>query len=115
MRNDQHQFPIEVRTGWADYSPALRYHASQRIRSRLAESAALIRSITVRFSDDEPLTAGQRRCHIEVTTTHAGPISGSSVGVELFTLVERAVDAVVEILRQHTSGEPHRALRRRIA
>ena len=115
MRNTQQQFPIEVRTGWVDYSPALRYHASQRIRSRLAKFAGLIRSITVRFSDDEPRKTAQRRCDIEVMTTGAGPISGSSVGVELFTLVERAVDRVVEALRHRTSDEPGRELRQRIA
>jgi hypothetical protein len=115
MRNGQQQFPVEVRTSWVDYSPALRYHASQRIRSRLSEFASHIRSITVRISDDEPHHTAQRRCDIEVMTTDAGAIAASSVGVELFTLVERAIDTVVEILRQRTGGEPHRGLRHGVA
>ena len=115
MRHAQQRFPIDVRTGWVDYSPALRYHASQRIRARLAEFASQIRSVTVRISDDEPHKTAQRCCEIEVMTTHSGPISASSVGVELFTLVDRTVDRVVEILRQRTSGEPHRELGQRIA
>ena len=114
MRNTQ-QFPIEVQTGWVDYSPALRYHTSQRIRSRLAEFAPRIRSITVRMSDDAPHNTAQRRCDIEALTTDAGPIAASSVGVELFTLVERAVDTVVEILRQRIGGEPRREHRQRVA
>ena len=45
--------------------------------------------------------------------THAGPISASSVGVDLFALVDRALDTVEEILRQRTATHPHAALRRR--
>ena len=115
MRTEQQQFPIEVRTGWVDYSPALRYHASQQVGARLARFAGLIRSVTVRFSDDAPGTAAQRRCDIDVTTRDGGPISGSSVGVERFTLVDRAVDAVVELLRHRTSHGPGRELRQRMA
>ena len=101
MRTDQQPFPIDVRTGWVDYSPALRRHASQRMRSRLAEFASQIRSVTVRISDDEAHTIAHRRCDLEVMT-HAGPISASSVGVDLFALVDRALDTVEEILRQRT-------------
>ena len=72
MRHAQQRFPIDVRTGWVDYSPALRYHASQRIRARLAEFASQIRSVTVLISDDEPHKTGQRCCEIEVMTTHSG-------------------------------------------
>jgi hypothetical protein len=52
------------------------------------------------------------------TITHrneSDPISASSVGIELFTLPDRAVDAVVEMFRQRTGVEPHRELRQRIA
>lgn len=115
MRHEQHRFPIDVRTGWVDYSPALRYHASQRIRSSLADFASRIRSVTVRISDDEPHEPTQRRCDIAVMTTHAGPVSASSVGVNLFMLVDRAVDSVMEMLRHRASAEPHSEMRQRIA
>ncbi len=114
MRHVQQQFPIEVRTGWVDYSPALRDHASERIRSLLAEFAPQIRSVTVQISNDPAQSAAQRRCDIEVTTD-SGPIAASSVGAELFTLVERAVNAVVDVLRQRSSGKQDGLLRRRIA
>ena len=115
MRNGQQPFPIDVRTGWVDYSPAFRHHASQRLRSRLAEFASQIRSVTVRCSGDEPQTIAHRQCEIEVITTHAGPISASSVGVDPFALVDRAVEIVVEILRQRPSAQTHAELGRRIA
>lgn len=115
MRDAQESFPIDVRTGWADYSPALRHHASQRIRSRLAGVASEIRSVTVRISNDDPRNTAQRRCDIELIPTHAGPISGSSVGVELFTLVDRAVDAVMDMLRQRRGTVPRGERRQRIA
>ena len=115
MRSDQQPFPIAVRTGWVDYSPALCSHASQRIRSGLAEFASQIRSVAVRFSADEPYTIAHRRCDIEVMTTHAGPIAAWSVGVDLSTLVDRALETVVEMLRQRTTTHPHAELRRRIA
>ena len=115
MRNGQQPFPIDVRTGWVNYSPALRHHASQRVRSRLAEFASQIRSVTVRCSGDEPQTIAQRHCEIEVATTHAGPISASSVGVDLFALVDRAVEIVVENFRQRPSAQTHAERRRRIA
>ena len=115
MRHAQQRFSIDVRTGWVDYSPALRHHAGERIRASLAEFASQIRSVTVRIWNDEPHHPTQRRCEIEVMTTHAGPISGSSAGTELFGLVDRAVDAVVETFGQRTSDRPLRELHRRIA
>jgi hypothetical protein len=115
MRNNRQSFPIDVRTGWLDYSPALRARASQHVRSRLAEFASEIRSVTLRFSDDEPLTVTHRRCDIEVMTTFAGPTSASSVGHDLSALVDRALETVVERLRQGTSARPHADFRRRIA
>jgi len=84
------------------------------MRSRLAEFVSQIRSVTVRFSDDEAHTIAHRRCDIEVITP-AGPISASSVGVDLFALVDRALDIVVENLPQRTATHPHAAHRRRSA
>ena len=39
----------------------------------------------------------------------------SSVGVDLFALVDRALDRVVEILGQRTAPHPYAAIRRRSA
>ena len=109
------RFPINVRTGWLDYSPALRYQASERIRSHLAEFGPQVRSVTIHISDDGPQRTAQRRCEIEVLTAHAGRISFASVGLDAFTLVARVVDSVVELLRQRTSVEPQSEARQRIA
>lgn len=115
MRKSQQSFPIDVRTGWVDYSPAIRYHASQRIRSRVAEYASLIRSVAVRMSADEPSQMSHRRCDTEVMTVRASPIAASAIGLDLFNLVDGTVDTVVELLRQRTSAESHRERRQRIA
>jgi hypothetical protein len=115
MRNARLPFPIRVRTRWGDYSPALHYHVSQRISAGLSGCAAQIRAVAVRIRDDELHNIAQRRCEIEVTTTDAGRISASSVGINLFSLVDHTVDAVVAMLRQHTSVEPQGEMRQRIA
>jgi hypothetical protein len=115
MRDARQQFPVHVRTGWTDYSPALHDHATQRVASRLAGFAPQIRSVIIRIADDASHHARQRRCDIEVVTTHAGPIAASSVGVNPFRLVDGAVDTVFELLRQHSRTQPQGELRQRIA
>ena len=102
MRNSQQPFPIEVRTGWGDYSPALRHHASQRVAARFAEFSSRIRTVIVRCSDDDPQTGARRRCDIEVMTTHAGPITASATGEDLFELIDQASKTAAGILRQRT-------------
>ena len=113
MRNSQQPFPIEVRTGWSDYSPALQHHASERVAARFAEFSSRIRGVVVRCSDDEPQAGARRRCDIEVMTTHAGPIMASASGEDLFELVEQASKTAVGILRQRTYA--HDEVPRRIA
>jgi ribosomal subunit interface protein len=114
MRNGHTRFPINVQTGWVDYSPALRSYAAQRIKSRLTEFAPQIRSVTVRISSDEPLMVSRRRCDIEVVTTGAEPITASAAGVPMFTVIDRALDTVVRKLRV-LSVEPQDDRRQRIA
>jgi ribosomal subunit interface protein len=115
MRNGHTRFPINVHSGWVDYSPALRSYAAQRIKSRLTEFAPQIRSVTVRISSDEPQTVSRRRCDIEVVTTGAEPITASAAGVPMFTVIDRALDAVVRKLRVQASAEPQDDRRQRIA
>ncbi len=115
MLHTQPRFPIAIQTGWVDYSPALRYHASQRIGSSLAEFAPRIRSVTVRVSDDAPHTTRQRRCDIDVVTTDAGVVSASSTGRNLFALVDRALASLATTLRHRSSVEPLGEEHRRIA
>ena len=115
MRNGHTRFPINVHTGWVDYSPALRSYASQRIKSRLAEFAPQIRVVTVRISSDGPQMVSRRRCDIEVLTTGAEAITASASGVPMFTVIDRALDTVVRKLRMHASAEPQDDRRQRIA
>jgi hypothetical protein len=110
--HDARPVPIDVHTGWIDYSRALRHYASERIRSLLGEFAPMIRSVTVRISDAEPRKPAQRRCDIEVATTHAGTFSASSSGVILFSLVDRTVDAAAAMLRERAGASPYNDLQR---
>jgi hypothetical protein len=105
MHKARQQFPVYVRTGWMDYSPALHHHATERVGSLLAGFAPQIRSVTVRIADDASPNARQRRCDIEVMTKAAGPISASSVGVNPFRLVDGAVDTVFEMLPQRNRSQ----------
>lgn len=114
MRNSQ-RFPVHIQTGWIDYSPALRYYASERIKSLLADFAPQIRSVTVRISDAEPDRPAHRRCDIDVMTTHAGLIYASSVGVDLFALLDRTVDTLLDTLRERASAGPDGELHPRVA
>lgn len=114
MRSAQ-RFPIHVWTGWIDFSPALRHHASERIRSLLEQTARRIRSVTVRISDADPHKPTHHRCDIDVVTTDAGVVSATSVGVDLFSLVDRTAETVLETLRAHASTSPYTELHRKIA
>lgn len=115
MFSPRQLFPIDIRTGWVDYSPALRYHASQRVRSRLAGFAPQIRSAIVQFLDEDPQTPEQRRCEIKVTTADGIAVTASASGAELFTLVERALDGVVSAMRQRKRLDARPELHQRIA
>jgi hypothetical protein len=114
MPNTQ-QFPVDVHMRWTDYSPALRYHVSERVRSHLAEFASVIRGVGVRISDEEGQAAEHRRCRVEVITTHPNPISASAVGVDVFNLVNQTVDTVAQMLRRRFTAGSENELRRRIA
>lgn len=114
MHNAQ-RFPVDVRTGWVDYSPALRYHATERARSVLAGFASRIRSVKVRIADAEPHDLERRRCEVEVLTTDGGPITVSSVGADLFDIVDRALDSAAEMLHRRASAAPIVETQRRIA
>ena len=115
MSSSQQPFPVRVHTGWVDYSPALRHHASERVRSRLSDLASEIRSVVLRVSDGEPPADARRRCHVEVMTRNAGPISASTVGTDLFNIVDNTVDRVAEMLRSRLGAVPTSDWRLRIA
>ena len=100
MHDARPHFPVAVHTGWIDYSPAHRDHTLSRVQSQLASFASQIRSVDVRISADEPGNVANRRCEIQVLTVDARRISVSSVGADLFTVVDRALDALPKHLRR---------------
>ncbi len=107
-------FPVHVRTGWIDFSPAVQQYASERIRSALAHHAAQIRSVSVRISSADPRRPAQRRLHVQVTTD-TDSVAVSPSGVDLFALVDQAAEILLETLGQRSSGGPYMNLRQKIA
>lgn len=105
-----HAFPVHVRTGWRDFSPALLWYATREVRAVLRPLASHVRSVTVRFSDHEPGGVTSRLCTIEVNLKPNGVApSAAAAGTEPFELVDRAADEVLARLRAAVGT--HRPLR----
>lgn len=108
------RFPVDVTTGWTDYSPAFRHETSELIRSRLAGFASRIRSAAIRvFADDRD--SGHRRCELTVRTTEGNRVSASAQGTDLGALVNRVADAVSELLGARKAADAPTEERQRIA
>jgi len=103
MRDTPFRYPIDVHTGWVDFSPALRYHAAEQARARLAGFAPQIRAVTIRISDDTPHDVSERRCEVQVSTAHAGAVTASATGPDLFAIVNCAIDDSVEALHRRAA------------
>ena len=113
MQTTQHTFPVQVRTGWIDFSPALHWYATQRVRSALRPIASRVRAVTVRLADHEPHDPSTRLCAIEVTLKPAGAISATSTGRNVCKLVDLAMEASLEKLRErHETDAGHAPLSR---
>jgi ribosome-associated translation inhibitor RaiA len=103
MRDPQFRYPIDVHTGWVDFSPALRYHATEQARSRLAGFAPQIRAVSIRISDGMPDDVRARRCDVRVSTANAGAVTASATGADLFAIVNTALDGSVDALHRHAA------------
>ena len=113
MQPAQHPFLVHVRTGWIDFSPALHWYATQKVRSVLRPVASRVRAVTVRIADHEPHDPSTRLCAIDVTLKSARTISATSVGRNVYELVDRATEASIERLReQHEADVIHEPLSR---
>jgi hypothetical protein len=113
MQTAQHPFPVHVRTGWIDFSPALQWYATQKVRSVLRPVASRVRAVTVRIADHEPHDPSTRLCAIDVILKSAGTISATSAGRNVYELVDRATEASIEKLReQHQTDVVHEPLSR---
>jgi Sigma 54 modulation protein / S30EA ribosomal protein len=111
METTQHPFPVQVRTGWIDFSPALHWYAAQKVRSALRPVASRVRSVTVRVADHEPHDPATRLCAVDVSLRPTGTVSATSTGGNVSELVDRAAEAIVEKLRrQHEADLVHEPL-----
>jgi hypothetical protein len=105
METTQHQFPVHVQTGWIDFSPALHWYATQKVRSVLRPVASRVRSVTVRVADHEPHDPATRLCAVDVSLRPGGAISVTSTGRNVSELVGRATDATLEKLRTQREAD----------
>ena len=112
MQTTQQTFPVQVRTGWIDFSPALHWFATQRVRSALRPIASRVRAVTVRIADHEPHDPSTRLCAIDITLNPAGTISATSTGRNVCELVDLAIEATLEKLREHQADMVHAPLSR---
>ena len=113
MQTAQHPFPVHVRTGWIDFSPALQWYATQKVRSVLRPVASRVRAVTVRIADHEPQDPSTRVCAVDVALKPAGTISATSTGRNVFEIVDRAAEASLEKLRdRHDAHVVHEPLSR---
>jgi ribosome-associated translation inhibitor RaiA len=94
--NKTHQpFPVSVRTGWIDFSPALHSYARTRILTTLGTFATQIRSATVRVIDHEPHDPATRLCAIEVELKPVGTLSATSTGRDVYESVDQATETIL--------------------
>ena len=112
MHTADHIFPVYLRTGWVDYSPALHWYAGQKVRSVLAGFASRIRSVSVRIADHDVHDVASRRCTIDVALKSGGVVTAESTGADLEALVDRTTESVFAQLRQRHARDPHRPLSR---
>lgn len=113
MQTAQHPFPVQVRTGWIHFSPALHWYARQKARAALRPVASRVRAVTVRIADHEPHDPSTRLCAIDVSLKPGGTITATSTGRNVCELVDRATEAAVEKLReQHEADVVHEPLSR---
>jgi hypothetical protein len=111
METTQHPFPVQVQTGWIDFSPALHWYAAQKVRSVLRPVASRVRSVTVRVADHEPHDPSTRLCAVDVSLRPTGTVSATSTGRNVSELVDRATEATLEKLRnQHETDVVHQPL-----
>ena len=115
MQTTQHTFPIHVRTRWIDFSPALHWYATQKVRSALRPVASRVRAVTVRIADHEPHDPSTKLCAIDVALKPAGTIAATATGTNLCELVDRATAASVEQLCEQRQADMVRAPLSKIA
>jgi hypothetical protein len=98
-------FPVYVRTGWIDFSPALHAYVTRSVIGTLSPFASRIRSVTVRVADHEPHDSATRLCAIDVEVKPVGALLAVSTGRDVYQLIDQAANEVLEKLRAHSEAE----------
>ena len=99
MNRTQQPFPVNVRTGWIDFSPALHAYAITRVTSAFIVFSARIRSVAIRVTDHEPHDPATRLCAIEVELKPVGTLSATSTGRDVYESVDQATETILARLR----------------
>lgn len=96
MQSTSHAFPVHVRTGWIDFSPAVQWYAPHKLKTALEPVAEYVRSVTLRIADREPGDLATRVCTVDVSLKPTGALTASVTGTDVRELVDRTVDAIVK-------------------
>ena len=98
-------FPVQVRTGWRDYSPALRWYGAETLKAALETYASRIRSVSLRITDHDADGFDGKNCAIEVALEPFGSVSASCTGADLHHTVDCATERVLANLRRRIDAE----------
>ena len=112
MQTQRHAFPIHVRTGWIDFSPALHSYVTGRVTRTLSPFASRIASVAVRIGNQEPHDPATRLCAIDIQLKADGAISSVSSGRDVYDVVNNATDAILKKMRALREFESADALSR---
>ena len=112
MQTPRQVFPVHVRTGWIDFSPALHSYVTWRVTRTLGAFASRVASVTVRIANQEPHDPASRLCAIDITLKAGGAISTVSTGRDVYDVVNHATHAILMKMRAVREIESPDALSR---
>lgn len=112
MQSTQRSFPVRVRTGWIDFSPALHAYTRKTVTRTLGSVGSRIRSVTVRFADPEPHHPAARLCVMDVELTPVGTLSATATGPNPQDLVDETAHEILARLSGTVRADRPEAVQR---
>jgi hypothetical protein len=107
-------FPLHVRVGWLDFSPALQAYARRSLMSAVRPFAAHVRRISVRIAGADS-HRDDRACAIHVALHPIGFVAVSAIGRGAYQSVEVAAERLRHVLSSRFPDQSRGQVVRRIA
>jgi ribosomal subunit interface protein len=107
---------IEIRSLNVHLPDAIRIHAQRCLRSTLVRFGLRVRHVTVYLSiADGPQHIDDKNCKITAAILGAGHLCASARAVDLYTAIDRAIDALARVISRDVGWECPPAVHRLIA